>query len=164
MTIENDLAKIAEQERRLRFASLDYDLLWQLGGNLRALARQRGFNMAIEIRVAGNTIFHSAMPGTSPEQAEWARRKRNTVEAMHVSSYKIGLLDQLGAKTFEKSARSAQDHATHGGSFPLMIEGLGAIGAVTVSGAPQRLDHSLVVEALAAMLGVPLDEVAFDAA
>jgi uncharacterized protein (UPF0303 family) len=33
------------------------------------------------------------------------------------------------------------------------------VGVVTVSGLPQRADHELVVEALAARCGVPLAEV-----
>jgi uncharacterized protein (UPF0303 family) len=34
------------------------------------------------------------------------------------------------------------------------------VGTVTVSGAPQRDDHNLVVEVLAKLCGVPLAEVA----
>ncbi|CDG83677.1 heme-degrading domain-containing protein [Janthinobacterium agaricidamnosum] len=163
MSIETDLAKIAEQEKRLRFARLDYEMLWQLGAAIRTLARERGLALAIDIRVAGETIFYNAMPGTSPNNADWARRKRNTVDALHTSSYAVGLAGERDGTTLEqKSGRPQRDFATHGGSFPLMVDGLGAIGTVTVSGAPQRIDHAIVVEALAAMIGVPLAEVALD--
>ena len=50
----------------------------------------------------------------------------------------------------------------HGGGFPITLAGTGCIGAVTVSGLPQREDHSLVVEALAHVLGVGLEGLALD--
>jgi len=48
---------------------------------------------------------------------------------------------------------SDADFAPHGGSFPINVRGTGCIGAVTVSGLPQREDHNMVVEALSALLG-----------
>jgi uncharacterized protein (UPF0303 family) len=49
------------------------------------------------------------------------------------------------------------DFAAHGGSFPIIVRGTGCIGAVTVSGLPQRDDHNLVVEALALLLVKDVD-------
>jgi uncharacterized protein (UPF0303 family) len=37
------------------------------------------------------------------------------------------------------------------------VEGAGIVGAITVSGLPQREDHNLVVEVLAGILDQPLD-------
>jgi uncharacterized protein (UPF0303 family) len=41
-------------------------------------------------------------------------------------------------------------YAAHGGSFPIYVRGTGPVATVTVSGLPQKADHDLVVEALAA--------------
>lgn len=162
MNVELDLKKIAEQERRLRFAALDLDQLWQLGMDLRAMARERGMALAIEIRVAGQTVFCNTMPGASPNNTDWARRKRNTVEMLHTSSYAVGLeAKRKGVSLEQESGQPLRDYAIHGGSFPLLLEGLGVVGAITVSGAPEREDHALVVEALARMLGQPPAELAF---
>ncbi|MGO7223713.1 heme-binding protein, partial [Rhizobium ruizarguesonis] len=49
------------------------------------------------------------------------------------------------------------DYGPHGGSVPINVKGTGGIGAVTVSGLPQRDDHTLAVEALALMLAKDLD-------
>jgi uncharacterized protein (UPF0303 family) len=53
----------------------------------------------------------------------------------------------------ERYGLPVAEYAAAGGSFPLHVEGAGIVGAVTVSGLPQRDDHELVVEALCAMLG-----------
>ena len=45
------------------------------------------------------------------------------------------------------------DYAAHGGSFPITLRNMGCIGAITVSGLPQRQDHALVVAVLAEHLG-----------
>ncbi|WP_245392519.1 MULTISPECIES: heme-binding protein [Meiothermus] len=42
------------------------------------------------------------------------------------------------------------------------MQGVGCIGAITVSGLPQREDHELVVEVLAGYLGLPYEELALD--
>jgi uncharacterized protein (UPF0303 family) len=57
---------------------------------------------------------------------------------------------------------SARDYASHGGSFPLHVEGVGCVGGVTVSGAPQREDHQIVVTALAELCGLPVAELALE--
>jgi len=46
--------------------------------------------VTIEIRLARETVFFHAMRGTTPANADWARRKRNTVELLQRSSYAIG--------------------------------------------------------------------------
>jgi uncharacterized protein (UPF0303 family) len=46
----------------------------------------------------------------------------------------------------------------NGGGFPLFVADLGCIGAVTVSGVPQRVDHAIVTDAIAAFLNVDLGD------
>ena len=163
MDLQTDLERIAEQERRLQFTRFGAEQAWALGGALKAMAETRGVAVAIEIRIARETVFFYAMPGTAPTNADWARRKRNSVELLHKSSYRIGLeLQRDGGSLEDRMGLALRDHASHGGSFPLKLAGSGCIGAVTVSGLPQRDDHAMVVEALAALAGVPLADLALD--
>src|SRR5881392_3729037 len=90
MNIEQDIARMAEQERRLRFDRFDQDTAWDLGVHLRELALARGAAVTIEVRLARETVFLCSMPGTTPANADWARRKRNTVELLWRSSYRVG--------------------------------------------------------------------------
>ncbi len=155
--LEDDLARIARQERELQWTAFGENDAWELGSTLRELAVERQLAIVIDIRrfaphlgnQAGAPLFYTALPGTTPANAEWARRKANLVARLHRSSYAIGLGLKAGGVTLqEKQALPAEDYASHGGSFPITIAGTGAIGAITVSGLAQRDDHELVVEAL----------------
>jgi uncharacterized protein (UPF0303 family) len=71
------------------------------------------------------------------------------VERYGASSYLVGARFRAKGTTFEDSSRLDPDtYAAHGGSFPVHVEDVGVVGAVTVSGLPQLEDHRLVVEAL----------------
>jgi uncharacterized protein (UPF0303 family) len=157
---DQDVERMAVQEQRLRFARFNAESAWLLGQRLRTLAGERGTPVVIEIRIAGRMSFFHAMEGATPANADWARRKCNTVELMHRSSYAIGCAPLKDGMTFEqRMGMPTRDYASAGGGFPVIVEGVGVIGAVAVSGLPQRDDHALVVEALAEMCGVPHDEV-----
>jgi len=154
MSLEQDLAKIALQEQTLCFEKFDEQIAWELGSRLRAAAVKRGAALAIDIFVGGYSIFTCALSGTSPNNANWVRRKRNTVLHFQRSSYGFGLqLERDKADLAGKFGLPPADYAVHGGSFPVRLVNAGVIGAITVSGLPQREDHKLVVSVLAEFLG-----------
>jgi uncharacterized protein (UPF0303 family) len=125
-----------------------------LGVGLRGLAEQRGLPVVVDVRRFGLPLFYAALEDTTPDNAEWVRRKSNVVARFHRSSYAVGLKLKAKSETLaEQQGLPLFDYATHGGSFPLSVEGAGVVGSVTVSGLPQRADHELVVEALCGLLG-----------
>ncbi|MEY8878031.1 MAG: heme-degrading domain-containing protein [Leptothrix sp. (in: b-proteobacteria)] len=156
--MQRDLARMAAQEATLRLPRFDEAIAWQLGSALRQAALDRGVAVTIELRLARETVFLHAMPGTTPANADWARRKRNTVELLQRSSYAVGRSLALEGQTLEaKMGLAPRDFASAGGSFPLRLGdtlGGACVGTVTVSGLPQRDDHALVVEVLAQHLGL----------
>ena len=163
MDLMRDLARIAEQEQALRFVAFDAATAWALGGQLKAAAEERNAALTIEIRLAGRALFFYEMLGARPVNADWARRKRNLVELYQRSSYAIGLeLEREGTTLEAKLGLPLRDYATHGGSFPLQLVGVGCVGAITVSGLPQRDDHGLIVAVLAAQLGLDAAGLALD--
>ncbi len=155
--IDTDRARIAAQEEQLRLQHFDANIAWTLGNRLRSLALDRSHKVVIDIRRFGSPhqqLFYCALPGTTPDNGRWVKRKSNVVSRFHRSSYAVGLALAETNTTFEeKYALPAAEYATHGGAFPIAVSGAGVIGCVTVSGLPQRLDHELVVEALALELG-----------
>lgn len=163
MSIQEDIDRLALQERRLQFPSFDSQSAWAIGCRLKALAEERGGAVAIDIRLHRQPLFFCALPGTAPTNVDWIRRKRNTVAMFHRSSYAMGLSLKLEQATLEsKVAVDPRDYAAHGGCFPILLQGGACIGTITVSGLPQREDHELVVRAIAEFLSVPLNEVALE--
>jgi uncharacterized protein (UPF0303 family) len=149
-----DLERIALQERELVLPRLDAQIAWDLGTRLRAIAHERGLAVVIDVRRFGQPLFYAAMEGTTPDNPEWVRRKSNVVARFHCSSYAIGIKEKIkGQSLVESQGLALADYATHGGSFPLAVAAAGVVGSVTVSGLPMRADHELVVETLCAILG-----------
>ncbi len=163
MDIEQDLARVALQEQKLRFDRFDAEIAWDLGLALKAAADKRGVGVALDISTPTYTLFSHAMAGTTPDNAEWVRRKRNVTLRFHRSSYAIGLeLKRDGRTMEEKHGLSADDFMAHGGSFPIRLAGPTCIGAITISGLPQRDDHDLLTRTLAEFLDVKVEDVALE--
>ena len=149
----SDLDTITAQERLLQFASFSPETAWAVGSRLRADALARQAAMTFEIQVAGRTVFLTCTGQAAPGQADWIRRKRNVVMRFARSSYAVGLqLAQEGKSLEERHGLTLADYAVHGGGFPLVLTGTGLIGSVVASGLQQRVDHAMVVDALAAVL------------
>ena len=164
MTIDQDLEKIALQERRLQFKHFDSGVAWAVGTALKAGAEKRHVAVAIDIQLNGHTLFAYAMPGTTPDNWDWIRRKRNVVLRFHRSSYAIGLKHERAQTTLqEKLGLDLKDYAAHGGCFPIFLAGTGCVGTITVSGLPQREDHALVVSVLQDYLHLADEDLALDA-
>lgn len=163
MTIDQDLETIAEQEKRLRFKHFDSEVAWAIGSALKTAAEKRRVSVSIDIQLNGHTLFSYAMAGTTPDNWEWVRRKRNVVLRYHRSSYAIGLKhERERTNLYEKSGVDPKDYAAHGGCFPILLEGTGCVGTITVSGLPQRDDHALVISVLQEYLHVPEQQLALD--
>jgi uncharacterized protein (UPF0303 family) len=149
MNIDRDLERIALQEKRLRFKEFNPEVAWAVGTALKAAAEQLKAIVVIDIQLDGFPLFSYAMPGSTPDNWEWIRRKRNVVMRYHRSSYAIGLKHERAQTTLQSTVGlDLKDYSTHGGGFPINLEGTGCIGAITVSGLPQREDHELVVSVL----------------
>ena len=157
-TLKRDLEIIAEQERLLHFEAFSAKTAWLLGSRLRADAEERDAAMTFEIQLAGRTLFLAATDGAPAGQLDWIRRKRNVVTRFGRSSYAIGLELELSGLTIEaRHGLSLADHAMHGGGFPIALRGTGVVGSVIASGLTQREDHAMVVQALAALLGLDVE-------
>ncbi|KQS76309.1 hypothetical protein ASG25_19190 [Rhizobium sp. Leaf384] len=162
-SLDNDIARVAHQEKTLVFDRFDSDIAWTLGTRLREIAVAGNLGVVVDVSLFSMPLFYAALEGTSPDNANWVRRKRNCVARFFRSSYAIGLsLARDGRSLQDKFGLSEADFASHGGSFPITVAGAGCIGAVTVSGLPQRQDHAMVVEALATHLGHDLSGLCLD--
>ncbi len=160
MAIEQDIQAVAEQERRLVWARFGAAESWAVGCALREDALRRGAAMTFEVMVAGRLLFWCATDGAAAGQADWIRRKRNTVVRFGRSSYAMGLEMGMSAKPFAERHAGLElaDYAVHGGGVPVVLVGTGCVGSVVASGLHQRVDHGMVVRAMAGVLGVAVAE------
>jgi uncharacterized protein (UPF0303 family) len=160
MSVENDIERLKLQEERLRFSAFGEEAAWTLGGQMRARALSAKLPLVIDIRIGIRPLFYTALPGSTPENPDWVRRKINTVYRFESSSYRVGLEYKHTGKGFDASRGiDPMQFAPAGGGFPIRLSG-NVVGAVTVSGVPQRDDHNFVAECLSVFLGVPYAEVA----
>jgi uncharacterized protein (UPF0303 family) len=154
MSLEADIAAIVRQEEVLTFKSFNEADAWKLGQQMHDAAAKAKLPFLIEIRLGGRQLFVAALPGTSPDNSEWVRRKANSVMRFAKSSYRLGREVELRGGGFDASRGvDTMNYAEHGGGFPINIAGTGIVGAVIVSGVPQRQDHQFVVDQLAIFLG-----------
>jgi len=157
MPLQEDIAALVKQEATLTLPGFTPDLAWQIGSTLRDFALTRKTPIVVDVRRFGaphQQLFYTALAGTTPDNQRWVARKIATVARFHKSSYHVGrLLEQTGLSFSARYNLPEEDYAAHGGCFPLIVEGAGIVGAVTVSGLPQREDHNLVVEALCQITG-----------
>ena len=149
MTDQEMLVEIGAQEARLVFEDFGHDRALALGQALLARGLAEGLPIAIDISRNGHRLFHAALEGSAPDNAEWIERKKRVVGRFGHSSLYIGCLLRSTGQTLEqKFCVSEREYAAHGGAFPITLEGTGIIDTVAVSGLPQLEDHALVVEVL----------------
>jgi uncharacterized protein (UPF0303 family) len=154
MGLKRDLERVTQQERELQFERLDARTVWDLGTRLRAMAEERSLPVVIDVRRFGQPLFYTALEGTTPDNAEWVRRKANVVARLHRSSYGVLLDMKMRNETLlHECALPVADFVEAGGSFPLTVAGVGVVGSVTISGLADRDDHELAVEALCVAVG-----------
>ncbi len=160
-----DLALLARQESLLRFTAFDPAAAWQLGSLLHAALLACNVGGTVEIERDGQLLFACTTPGAKPSQADWIRRKRNTVHRLHRSSYTVGRELARDNATLESAhSLSETDYAAHGGGFPLWLKADPSdpvasdtlAGTIIVSGLPQRDDHNLVASAIAEFLDITI--------
>ena len=143
------VALISEQEERLVFDRFDFDAAHDIGQMLTSRAKAANNPVVIDITRSGQCLFHCALKGSTPDNAEWVLRKNRVVQRFHHSSLYMGAFCRAsGFELEEKFLLPRNTYAPHGGAFPVTIRDTGVIGSVTVSGLPQLEDHMLVVSVI----------------
>ena len=147
------LEDLERQETTLVFPRFSEDTAWEIGTALVAAARRDTAPVVVDIRTPDRTLFHAALPGSTPDNDHWARRKSNLTLRLHQSSLRAGRrLAAKGTSVGSDLGFDPLDYAGHGGSFPIRVANVGVIGAITVSGLASEEDHAMIVAAIGAHL------------
>jgi uncharacterized protein (UPF0303 family) len=122
------------------------------GKSILAMAVARNAPVVVNIRNASRCFFHAALPGSSANNDNWARRKSNAALMAGHASLLIGMRHAAHNRTVEGEGWSPIDFSDSGGAVPLRVAGAGIVAVATVSGLPQVEDHKMVVEAIRSLM------------
>jgi uncharacterized protein (UPF0303 family) len=151
------IAVVRKQEALALFAAFNEETAFDLGSAIYTIARSKRSPVVINIRTSERALFHAAMPGATPDNDQWVRRKSNVVLRFHQSSLLYGQsMAEKGRTIGQEWGLDPLDYAGHGGSFPIRVKKVGVVGAITVSGLPQLDDHRMIIEALDQFLKLEL--------
>lgn len=153
MSTETDLALVKKQEQELVLPAFDESVAFALGSAIRERALAEKLSLVVDIRTWDRQMFFAATAGTSADNAEWVRRKINTVRRYQRASYRM-VLERGEAPFPPQVGADPADFVIAGGGFPISVKGAGIIGSLTISGLPGRRDHGVAVEALCDHLGL----------
>lgn len=155
------LDTLRRQERLGVFQHFSEDEAFDLGCMTMAIARAQHAPVVVDIRTPNRVLFHAALQGSAADNDEWVRRKSNITLRFNQSSLLYGqLLAEKQRGVGPEIGLDLKDYAAHGGSFPIRFSSGGlVVAALTVSGLPQRDDHRMAVEAIAAYLKVDLPQI-----
>ena len=153
MALVDDIALVKQQELDLALSRFDEDVAFALGSAIRDRALRENLSLVVDIRTWDRQMFFAATAGTSADNAEWVRRKINTVRRFQRASYRM-VLERGEVPYSPQSGVDPMDFVIAGGGFPLTVKGAGIIGCLTISGLPGRDDHGVAVDALCDHLGL----------
>jgi uncharacterized protein (UPF0303 family) len=143
------LEQLLQQENDLQFTEFTNQTAIQVGNAILERATKENKWIAVDIRRNGQLLFHAKMDGKGLNNERWIERKRNAVNHFGHSSYYMHILYKSSNTTMKENAYiDPMEYAADGGSFPILIKNVGAIGTISVSGLPGADDHGIIVAVL----------------
>jgi uncharacterized protein (UPF0303 family) len=116
--------------------------------------------LTVRITKGKQIMFHYVANDNSLDKDNWVRRKINSVMNFHHSSlwlhYKT---NGDGNQLMLKYGLSMEDYTVSGGAVPIIVKGVGVIGAIAISGYSGLWeDHDMGIEALQWLKGEQHEE------
>ena len=146
------IERLEAERSDLIMPGFDEGVAWEIGCRLRERAAAKGLPIAIEIARNGAPLFLALMPGASPDNLSWIRRKRNVVERFWESSLLMSLRSAKNGTTLTRQFHLSEDDFVHsGGGVAVRARGCGFVGCVAVSGLSQYEDHELAAWAISSV-------------
>lgn len=137
------------EEASLVLDRFDYALAWEVGARIRAVGVERQLPIAVEVFHGTAPVFFTLLPGATPDNSGWIRRKRAVALRFHHSSLYMRLMcESKGVKLRDRYGLPETDFVASGGAVPILVREVGLVGVATVSGLPDVEDHRLVVSVI----------------
>ena len=151
-----DLATVIEeleaQERAQVLTRFTNEDAFALGSWLWAVATERSLPITIDVQRGEQRLFHAAKEGTFADNDCWIDRKAKLVRRVGSASYLVGRRLERNGDDLADLGLDRLHFAAAGGCVPVVVDGVGLVGTLTVSGLDEADDHALAVEALSALM------------
>ena len=156
---EEWLRPVIKQEEALVFEQFEQKDVFKLADGIMELALGKyGHGVSIRIILDNVTTFYCLMEGSTLENDWWMTKKLNVCNKTGVSSLRTALEIKFGAKEPEW-AKDEGNFALVGGCIPIKLKNGEIKGYAMVSALPHQLDHQLIADAMAKMLGVEIPSI-----
>jgi uncharacterized protein (UPF0303 family) len=141
------------EEQLLLLPSLDNSDCIEIGQIATELATSQSLPIAIQVRLGDWIIYHTALPGSTPENDWWIGRKARVVKLkQHSTLYERVLAQEQGIDWHKENNLLDETHAIHGGGIALKTKDQGFLGTLLISGLPHIEDHLFGVKVLTEFL------------
>ncbi|MEO8756439.1 MAG: heme-binding protein [Devosia sp.] len=158
MSVESDLTTIVAQEEALVFERFGEDDAFAIGASVRDAAKTLGKGVAVGVYLWDRTLFYGTTAGATDANRVWLERKVGLVRLFMRASYRMVLERGDEPRLLEPNwAIDPAEFAIAGGAFPIILKGIGIVGAAAASGLHERDDHEIVRSAIAQRLGKSAD-------
>jgi uncharacterized protein (UPF0303 family) len=144
-----------QQANRTTLPAFNAEVARKLGEIAVNIASRRSLPVAVSVAQPQGAIYFCALEGSCADNAEWIRRKQNTVFHFGKSSLEVGAMFAHEGRSLASHGLLPNDYTLFGGGVPLRVSNAGIVGVMSVSGLDDVSDHELVIEALCWHLGIP---------
>ena len=88
--------------------AFDEATAFAIGSAIRERGLKENLPIVVDIRTFDRPLFYAALPGSTADNANWARRKRNVVQKFLKSTYRMVLEQQRPDRTFKPGSGSTR--------------------------------------------------------
>jgi len=146
MSDETTLERLLAENQSYIFESFDQQTAWRVGSAAVDIITERGLAMAVRILIGDYEVFKAAVGGVLQDTDPWLVGKAMTVAHFDQASLLVRLRAEVEPAIVD--GLDPDIYRTHGGAVPIRVAGIGTVGIIATSGAPDRTDHAVATEAL----------------
>lgn len=141
--------KIAAVEQAYSFSTFDARVAFELGMFYLEQAKKRNLPIVVDISSHDLVYFHFANTGATANNERFIQRKANTVMRFYHSTWWVNHKVKHDVSSMhEKYGTNNEDFSILYGGWPILVEGLGVIGSICISGLTQEQDNQLIMDGL----------------
>ncbi len=138
-----------QEEQNYLFDTFNATIAYELGTYLSKKAIELKLPIIVDISTPKQTLYHFAAFGSTTNNENFIRRKRNTVMLFcHSTRWVDAKVKSDVPAMHTKYGTNDADFSILQGGFPILVKDMGFVGSFCVSGLTEKEDHGLIIEAL----------------